>query len=278
MMSAPPTPSRSLTPFSLYDHTSSRGITPLSSLSFHDSSSFRSNSPAVPTYPETSAKFFLRETKTNIPFSGEVDDVLGETLPMSWSATNALVFGRGNRVHIKALGMLTEDVSVLSKLKEHHGTLRLLECGDAAAPHSVALATSTGLIQLWDVSTKKLVRAWHTKPPTALRWAGAVLAIGGEKGAIRYFDTRMDAGRMRDETKKVITRHQARITSLAWNHDGRVLASGDAAGVIHCWDSRNVHPGPLDVGDQIQRNRRKMQHAGAVKVRSLPPGSVIVAY
>ncbi|KAI0031791.1 WD40-repeat-containing domain protein, partial [Vararia minispora EC-137] len=225
-------------------------------------------------YPETSAKHFLRDANASIAFHGEADDILGDTFPMSWSQGSTLVFGRGNRIHMKNIGLLNEDVFVLSKLKEHHGTLRLLECGDASSPNHVAIATSKGLIQIWDVLTKKMVRTWYTKPPTALRWAGPVLSVGGEKGTIRHFDTRInDASRMKDETKKV-TRHQARITSLAWNHDGRVLASGDAGGVIHCWDNRVNQLGPLDVGDQIQRHRRKMQHAGAVKALAWCPWSL----
>ncbi|KAI0056828.1 WD40 repeat-like protein [Artomyces pyxidatus] len=250
----PPSPARSFSQFPL------------------PSPSIRSNSPAVVPYPETSAKFHLRNGKLAIDFQGAADETLGTTWPVSWSLKNTLVFGRGNRVHLKNLST-TEDVAALVKLKESHGTLRLLECAGEDAPHTVALATSTGLIQIWDVAAKKMTSSWTTKPVTAMKWAGPVLSVGGEKGAIRHFDTRVkDTGRMKDQTKKVL-RHQARIGVLAWNHAGRVLASGDDSGVIYCWDARQN--APLDVGELVQR-RRKMQHVGAVKALAWCPWSLKV--
>ncbi|KAA1474138.1 WD40 repeat-like protein [Dentipellis sp. KUC8613] len=237
---------------------------------FRSDISFRSNSPMAPLFPETSARHHLRNGKVSIDFSGTTDSCLGMTSPVSWSLKNIVIFGRGNRVYLKNLST-SEDVVGLAKLKEDHGVLRLLECADEQFPNTVALATSQGYIQVWDLAAQKIVSDWRTKPVTAMKWSGSILAVGGEKGSIRHFDTRIkEKGKMKDQAKKVL-RHQARISSLAWNHDGRILASGDESGVIYCWDSRKN--APLDVGDLIQR-RRKMQHDGCVRALSWCPWSL----
>ncbi|KAI0049019.1 WD40 repeat-like protein [Auriscalpium vulgare] len=233
------------------------------------SPSVRSMSPAVAAYPDTSAKHHLRNSKLTIDFHG-ADDT---TWPASWSTTNMFVFARGNRVHIKDLTTPNSAVSGLVKLKDTHGDLRVIECAGIEARHTVALGTSKGLVQVWDLATKKMTASWWTKPVTAMKWAGPMLSVGSEKGTIRHFDTRVkEAGKMKDQVRKVL-RHQARIGSLAWNHDGRVLASGDESGVVYCWDARQN--APLDVGDLVQR-RRKMQHAGAVKALAWCPWSLKV--
>ncbi|KAI0312494.1 hypothetical protein OF83DRAFT_1294868 [Amylostereum chailletii] len=164
LMSAPPTPSRGITPFFLPADVSTRSASP--------ALSFTQLPPS-----ESSAKFHLHETKASVPFQGHLDDVLGPTSPLAWTPNNALVFGRGDRVHVKNLATTgTDDVAVLVKLKDHHGHLRLLECGDDEMPNVVAVATSKGLIQLWDIPSKKMVMNWYTKPVSALRFAGPILS------------------------------------------------------------------------------------------------------
>ncbi|TFY80790.1 hypothetical protein EWM64_g3229 [Hericium alpestre] len=258
-VSRPATPSRT--------HSISGPFTPTRDI--RSDASFRSNSPMIPTWPDTSAKFFLRNAKISIDFAGS-DDCIGHTWPVSWSHKNIIVFGRGNRVYLKNLAT-SQDIVGLAKLKEDLGMLRLLECGDELFPNTVSLATSQGYVQIWDLAAQKMVTEWRTKPVTAMKWSGTTLAVGGEKGAIRHFDTRIkEPSKMKDQAKKVL-RHQARISSLAWNHDGRILASGDESGIIYCWDARKN--GPLDVGDLIQR-RRKMQHDGIVKALAWCPWSL----
>lgn len=96
-----------------------------------------------------------------------------------------------------------------------------------------------------------------------MRWNGATLTVGGLKGTIRHYDTRIaPTVKMKEQSRKV-TRHQARITSLDWNVEGTLLASGDESGIVYCWDSRQKVP--LDVGEFVQR-RKKMQHEGCVRV------------
>lgn len=224
--------------------------------------------------------------------------------PVSWSMNNLLVFGRGNRVHFKNFMTQSEEVIQLCKVRSSFGALRLIECGGgggkgafslgnigsgtgsggfsgsgsgnvggsgggslANQSNVVALSTSKGYIQLYDVATKKPISTFITTGVTAMKWNGHILTVGGPRGAIRHYDTRIQPNattlKLKEQTKKV-TRHQAGISCLGWNIDGTLLASGDESGLVYCWDVRQSVP--LDVGEMIQR-RRKMQHGGAVTVR-----------
>lgn len=226
---------------------------------------------ASQTYAETSAYYNMRSGRMTIDFSPADDDAsspsdhsVGGTLcPVGWAACNVMIFGRGNRLHYKNLSV-NEEIGQLCKIRDSHGRLRLVECGGAdQSPGIVALCTTKGHIQLWDVVSKKMTMSWTSKGPTAMKWNGPVLTVGGEKGAIRHYDTRIkETDKMKEQTKKV-TRHQTKICSLAWHDEGKVFASGDESGSVLVWDTRQK--APLDVGEMVQR-RKKMQHEGKVTV------------
>ncbi|OCH92520.1 WD40 repeat-like protein [Obba rivulosa] len=207
------------------------------------------------THVETSAVHHLRADRLTIDYSAATS-----ASAVDWSTNNVVVFARGNRVHYKSLSS-NEDVGQLCKIRDGIGHLQLLSCGGKDQPSAVAICTNKGYIQIWDVSSKKMTLNWTTKGATAIKWNGPILTVGGERGTIRHFDTRIkDAAKLKEQTKKV-TRHQAKICTLAWNDEGKYLASGDKSGLVHVWDSRQNTP--LDVGEMVQR-RKKMQHTGAI--------------
>ncbi|KAI0742931.1 WD40-repeat-containing domain protein [Daedaleopsis nitida] len=182
--------------------------------------------------------------------------------PIGWSHSNALVFGRGNRVYHKTMADTEGVAQQLTKLTSGMGILRLVHCAGVDQPNTVTLAMSGGLMQIWDISARQSVREWKVKGPSAMAFNGALLTVGDEKGALRHYDTRVsETAKMKDQAKKV-TRHQGRITALAWSRDGNFVASGDQNGVILMWDIRKPRV-PVEVGEMVQR-RRKMQHVGAI--------------
>jgi cell division cycle protein 20 (cofactor of APC complex) len=247
--------------------------------------SFRSSSPIPPTYPEISAKHYLRNTKIAIDFAvpsaGNGDSATAtateatatattntnsSVLPLSLSTQNIVLFSRAERVHFKNLSS-GEDIGQLCRVQDSLGFLRCIVCAGWDQPSIVALGTSKG-IQLWDIACKKMTASWSTRDVTAMHWNGPVLTVGGVKGTIRHFDTRTkETPSMKEQARKV-TRHQARISRLAWNVDGKFMASGDESGTVYCWDSRQRSP--LDIGEFVQR-RKKMQHPGAITVRPYSP-------
>jgi len=227
-------------------------------------SSIRSSSPLPQQYPEVSAKHHLRASKVSIDYSKPSDT--SSTRLLSCSKENILFFTRGNRVYLKSLNNGTnEEVTQLYRLSESGGHLRVIECGKKSLAGVVAIGTSKGYVQTWDVTTRKLLMTWPTTNDiSALAWNGSVLTVGGAKGIIYLYDTRASpTEKMREQARKT-TRHQGQITCLTWNDDGRFLASGDSSGVVHCWEYGQMVP--MHVGEFVQR-RKKIHHDGKVSVR-----------
>ncbi|KAG6884431.1 hypothetical protein C0993_011190 [Termitomyces sp. T159_Od127] len=235
------------------------------------SSASLASTPTVPTYPECSAKHFMRNTKITWDFAAPP----GVGAVMSCSGDNVIFFSRGDRVHYKNIAT-GEEVGQLLRLREGDGDLKVLKC--APAGDLLAVGTSTGLVQLWDIKARKKVVSWmNKKTVSAMAWNanGDIVSIGGEKGTIRHYDTRIglkNVSGMKEQARKV-TRHQGCITALEWNVDGRIWASGDSSGIVYCWDGNGKERVPMDVGEFVQR-RKKMQHGGAVSPRLLATGDV----
>lgn len=224
--------------------------------------------PTPPLVPE-SAVTNLRKDKFIVDFSVAQEDWPARVWPVGWSENNILVFGRGHRVHYKNLA-LNEDIGQLCKFREDQGRLRIVACAGKEYPNTVAACSASGYIQLWDLATKKMVSKWTTKSATAIQWNGPVLTVGGQRGSIRQYDTRVpDTTKMKEQAKKTM-RHQVKITSLAWNIDKKYLASGDEGGQVHIWDPRQ-QTAPLEVGEMIQR-RKKIQHTGVITVSHVSSG------
>ncbi|KAL0952626.1 hypothetical protein HGRIS_006874 [Hohenbuehelia grisea] len=217
------------------------------------------STPPPPTFNELSAKYHMRNTRTTIDFSMPTVEMLPGSVPVVWSGDNVLLFTRGNRVHCKNMAS-AEDIGQVCKVPEKLGALQLL-AGGTAESHMLAIACSKGYIQLWDVRSRKMTASWSSKGVTAMKWNGPTLTVGCAKGTIRHYDTRLSAPEKLKEQARKVTRHQTQIHTLAWDADGKLLASGDETGIVHVWDSRQR--APLDVGEYVQR-RKKMQHTGPI--------------
>lgn len=222
----------------------------------------------IPTFKEHSA-FRVLKSVNNIDYSVPFPADATAGSPIGWSHSNALVFGRGNRVYYKSMADTEGVAQQLCKITDTMGNLALVQCPGEKYPNTAALATSNGYMQLWDLATKRTTLQWRMKGPTSMIFNGTLLTVGDEKGALRHYDTRVnDSAKMKDQATKV-TRHQGRITSFAWNRDGYTIASGDQNGLVLVWDIRKPRL-PLEVGELVQR-RRKMQHVGAITVRVFSP-------
>lgn len=158
--------------------------------------------------------------------NGTVENTVKSVWPVSWSMNNLLVFGRGNRVHFKNFMTQGEEVIQLCKVRSSFGALRLIECGGGGGKGAfslgtmgnrggsfsgslgsgmgvgaggslgnqsnvVALGTSKGYIQLYDIVTKKPLSTFITTGVTNMKWNGPILTVGGPRGAIRHYDTRI---------------------------------------------------------------------------------------
>lgn len=246
------------------DPTIARGLALMRTASISSVDTTRST-----TITEFSAKTNLRNLKLSIDFV--LPDVTQPNYaPIAWSLDNMLYFTRGNRVHFKNVAAAaTADVGSLCKLQDAHGCLRVMEYQPNTK--SLALGTSAGCIQIWDVQARKMTLSWTTKEVSTMAWNDHTLTVGTDKGVFRHFDTRIKPqAKMKEQAKKV-TRHQVQLTRVAFNNEGKLFATADAGGVIHCWDIRDQKK-PLEVGEIVQR-RKKMQHFGSVSALTWCPWS-----
>ncbi|KAF7321142.1 WD-REPEATS-REGION domain-containing protein [Mycena chlorophos] len=242
-----------------------------------------------PNLPHGSARYYLRATRLTLDFSvgassqaaAAVAPVVPEAnatvairrnpVPLAYSGHQILYFSRANRVQYRPMGYNSQNAEVgqLCRIQDKHGELVVLQAGGLEQRTGiVALATSTGSIQLWDTEMKKLVMGWTVKGVSSLAWSGAVVTVGTEKGSVRHYDTRIQPTTKMKEQAMKITRHEGRVGVLQWNADGRLLASGDDNGVVFTWDSRTRTP--LDVGEYHMR-RKKIQHNGEVSALAWCP-------
>ncbi|KII90082.1 hypothetical protein PLICRDRAFT_159393 [Plicaturopsis crispa FD-325 SS-3] len=226
-------------------------------------------------FPPESSKHRLRYCNTT------VDSWLGdgvkstESSPAAWSGDGVLIFGRGNRVHYKNM-TLRQEVGQLCKIGDNLGELSHVACGPQPRAH-VAAATDKGYVQIWDVAAKKMLSSWKASGGvSSLQWNGPVLTIGGLRGSLKNHDTRMQEPAERKKgtrLNKQRNKHQTRVSCLSWHDNGHFLASGDADGIVYCWDQRK--PGAaLDIGEPGP-GQKSIKHAGVIRGLAWTPGRVL---
>ncbi|GLB44513.1 putative anaphase-promoting complex subunit 4 WD40 domain [Lyophyllum shimeji] len=186
--------------------------------------------------------------------------------PMSWSRKNFIAIACGVDVFYQDL--LSRAVRRLCKVDvENPGGLRTIEWGGPGRETTLALGTTTGVVQLWDASRGcgcgALLRMWRESQPTGIGgmdWNNDLLAVGSHDGTISLFDVRA-----KTEAKRVSV-HKGKVLGLKWNTDGTMMASSDDVGMVYIWDKR-AGKQLLEEGTQGS----KMRHRGPVKALAWCP-------
>ncbi|XP_058850597.1 cell division cycle protein 20 homolog B-like [Acipenser ruthenus] len=124
----------------------------------------------------------------------------------------------------------------------------------------LAIGTSDGEVQLWDVETKKRLRNMlgHQSVVGALSWNNYILSSGSHLGLIHHHDVRIARHHVGTH------RHQKSICGLKWSPNGGRLASGSSDGLLNIWPS---DPGMTVRSQPLQT----MAHPTAVKAMDWCP-------
>jgi len=98
----------------------------------------------------------------------------------------------------------------------------------------LAVGTSAGTTQLWDVDACKQLRSMdgHSERVGALSWNKHILSSGGRDAAIINHDVRV--------ARHKVAKHRAHtqeICGLSWSPDGQTLASGANDNKLCLWDA-----------------------------------------
>ncbi|XP_010281664.1 PREDICTED: cell division cycle protein 20 homolog B [Phaethon lepturus] len=170
---------------------------------------------------------------------------------LDWSPENLIAIAVGPAAHIWNGGTLQAFESIdLNSSSKYISSLAWIEEGTC-----LAIGTSDGEVQLWDIETKKRLRNMfgHLSVVGALSWNHYILSSGSRLGSIHHHDVRVPQHHV-----GTFCQNKQSICSLKWSLTNQLLASGSSDGILNIW--------PNDPGVKLQSYPLKtIPHPSAVK-------------
>ncbi|KAM9101383.1 LOW QUALITY PROTEIN: cell division cycle protein 20 homolog B [Sarcophilus harrisii] len=174
---------------------------------------------------------------------------------LDWNSEGLLALALGSAVHIwngeSHDGMGSID---LSPYCNYISSISWIKEGGY-----LAIGTSEGEVQLWDVMTKKRLRnmVGHISVVGALSWNHCVLSSGSRLGRIHHYDVRV-------AQHHIGTLGQRAICALKWSPSGKLLSSGCTDGLLNIW--------PYDPGvSKSCQPLKVLHHSTSVKAMNWCP-------
>jgi cell division cycle 20, cofactor of APC complex len=150
---------------------------------------------------------------------------------LSWSDTNILAVALDKTVYLwdASTGNIIELCTVEGDINAHIASVSWVQEGGA----HIAVGTSSGRTQLWDVHECKMLRSMdgHTDRISSLSWNEHLLSSGGRDSVIVNHDVRIARHNV-----ATLRSHSQEVCQLAWSHDGKTLASGSNDNKLCLWD------------------------------------------
>ncbi|XP_065519945.1 cell division cycle protein 20 homolog B [Lathamus discolor] len=176
---------------------------------------------------------------------------------LDWSLENLIAIAVGPAAHIWNGGTLQAIGSIdLNSSSKYISSLAWITEGTC-----LAIGTSDGEVQLWDIETKKRLRNMfgHLSVVGALSWNHYILSSGSRLGSIHHHDVRVAQHHV-----GTLCQNKQSICSLKWSLTNQLLASGSSDGVLNIW--------PSDPGVKLQSQPLKtIPHSSAVKAMNWCP-------
>ena len=180
---------------------------------------------------------------------------------LSWSDTNVLAVALANTVYL--WNASSGDIQELCTYEEggsvdaHISSVAWVQEGGA----HLAVGTSGGKTQLWDVHAGKQLRSMdgHSDRVSSMAWNRHILSSGSRDTNIVNHDVRIARHNV-----ATLTAHSQEVCGLAWSNDGEILASGGNDNLLCLWDASSTSTRP--------EPRFKMtDHQAAVKALAWSP-------
>lgn len=154
---------------------------------------------------------------------------------VDWSDSNWLAIALGQTVFLWNAG--TGDIEELCSFNDvsvpnaHVSSVSWVQQGGT----HLAVGTSNGCTQLWDVQACKKVRSMdgHSDRIGAMAWNRHILTSGSRDSNIVHHDVRI----AQHNIAQLSNGHQQEVCGLAWSPDGETLASGANDNVLCLWDA-----------------------------------------
>ncbi|XP_074022411.1 cell division cycle protein 20 homolog B [Numenius arquata] len=170
---------------------------------------------------------------------------------LDWSLENLIAIAVGPAAHIWNGETLQAIESIdLNSSSKYISSLAWIKEGTC-----LAVGTSDGEVQLWDIETKKRLRNMfgHLSVVGALSWNHYILSSGSRLGSIHHHDVRVAQHHV-----GTLYQNKQSICSLKWSLTDQWLASGSSGGILNIW--------PSDPGVKLQSQPLKtIPHSSAVK-------------
>ncbi|KAI9922610.1 hypothetical protein PsorP6_000407 [Peronosclerospora sorghi] len=175
---------------------------------------------------------------------------------LSWGANNVLAVALGQCVYL-----WNADSGEINELMALDGDeyVSSVQWSDAAGGSThLAVGTSESVVQLWDVTASRQVRAMngHASRVGALAWNSYVLSSGSRDSTIIHHDVRA-----RHHQLSTLTSHEQEVCGLQWSPDGSMLASGGNDNALCLWKASTIGSS----GSIETPAHRLEQHTAAVK-------------
>ncbi|NXW48764.1 CD20B protein, partial [Nyctiprogne leucopyga] len=170
---------------------------------------------------------------------------------LDWSLENLIAIAVGPAAHIWNGRTLQAIESIdLNSSYKYISSLAWINEGTC-----LAIGTSDGEVQLWDIETKKRLRNMfgHLSVVGALSWNHYILSSGSRLGSIHHHDVRVAQHHV-----GTLCQNKQSICSLKWSLSNQLLASGSGDGILNIW--------PSDPGVKLQSQPlTTIPHSSAVK-------------
>ncbi|XP_065221940.1 cell division cycle protein 20 homolog [Planococcus citri] len=146
---------------------------------------------------------------------------------VDWSANNVLAVALGCSVYL-----WNADTGTIDQLLELEGTEYVCSLNWMQEGNLLAVGTSMGNVQLWDVTQSKRLRIMdgHSQRVSSLSWNSYIISSGSRTGQIIHHDVRQ-----RDHLVATLSSHSHEVCGLKWSSDGRYLASGGNDNLLNIW-------------------------------------------
>lgn len=155
---------------------------------------------------------------------------------LSWSDTNILAVALSQTVYLwnASSGNIQELCTFEGSGPDSYiSSVSWVQEGGA----HLAVGTSAGTTQLWDVSAERQLRSMdgHTDRVGALSWNRHIISSGGRDSIIVNHDVRVAKHNVGQ-----FMGHSQEVCGLSWSPDGMVLASGANDNTLRLWDSTTL--------------------------------------
>lgn len=151
---------------------------------------------------------------------------------ISWSDTNILAVALGQSVYL--WNASSGDIDELCTFDPTpHSYVSSVQWTQQGGVH-LAVGTSTGAVQLWDVHQGKQLRSMdgHIDRVGSLSWNNHIVSSGGRDGIIVNHDVRVAR-----HSIATLACHSQEVCGLTWSPDGSTLASGGNDNKLMLWDA-----------------------------------------